>query len=80
MSDLSNSEKRKFERLLDMGSGYVLNFSNRTFEEFFIDNIGRSIYDSRYDYGSGSKTAWLLGYGGKSDCWQGDGRAYRLWY
>jgi hypothetical protein len=55
MSDLSNTEKRKFERLLEMGSGYVLNFSNRTFEEFILDSTGRSIYDARYEYGSGSK-------------------------
>jgi hypothetical protein len=38
-----------------MGSGYVLNFSNRTIEEFILDSTGRAIYDSRYDYGSGSK-------------------------
>jgi len=55
MSDLTNMEKRKFERLLEMGSGYVLNFSNRTIEEFILDSTGRAIYDSRYDYGSGSK-------------------------
>lgn len=55
MSDLTNTEKRKFERLLVMGSGYVLNFSNRTFEEFILDSTGRSICDARYEYGSGSK-------------------------
>jgi hypothetical protein len=55
MSDLSNTDKRKFERLLQMGSGYVLTFSNRTFEEFILDSTGRGIYDARYEYGSGSK-------------------------
>jgi len=35
MSDLSGSERRKLEKLLGMGSGYVLNFSDRTFGEFF---------------------------------------------
>ena len=49
MSDLTNIEKRKFERLLGMSSGYVLDFSNRTFDEFVTDTIGRSIYDSKYD-------------------------------
>jgi hypothetical protein len=48
-------EKRKFEKLLGMGSGYVLQFSNRTFEEFVTDSTGREIYDQRYAYGSGSK-------------------------
>jgi len=55
MSDLSNIEKRRFERLFGMGSGYVLNFSNRTFEEFIIDSTGKSIYDATYDNASGSK-------------------------
>jgi len=55
MSDLTNIEKRKFEQLLNMGSGYVLDFSNRTFDEFITDSIGCNIYESRYDYGSGSK-------------------------
>ncbi len=55
MSDLTNIEKRRLEQLLEMGSGYVLNFSNRTFDEFVRDATGRNIYESRYDYGSGSK-------------------------
>ncbi len=38
-----------------MTGGYVLNFSNRTFEEFFREIVGVQIYDSRYDHGSGSK-------------------------
>ena len=40
MSDLSNVEKRHLERLFGMGSGYVLDFSNRTFEEFILDSTG----------------------------------------
>src|SRR5579863_9046884 len=55
MSNLSNLEKRKFEKLLGMSSGYVLDFSNRTFTEFITDSTGLNIYDARYDYGSGSK-------------------------
>lgn len=55
MSDLTTIEKRKLERALGMGSGYVLNFSNRTFAEFFLDTFGIDIYDDKYDYGSGSK-------------------------
>jgi hypothetical protein len=38
-----------------MGSGYVLEFSNRTFSEFFLDSANIDIYDAKYDYGSGSK-------------------------
>jgi hypothetical protein len=62
MSDLTATEKRKLERLLGMGSGYVLNFSNPTFEEFVLDSTGRSIYDSKYEYGSGSKANRLRGF------------------
>ena len=38
-----------------MDGGWVLNFSNRTLEEFFREVVGVQIYDSRYDRGSGSK-------------------------
>jgi hypothetical protein len=62
MCNLSNMEKRKFEQLLGMGSGYVLNFSNRTFDEFVEDSTGRNIYDARYSYGSGSKANLLRGF------------------
>ncbi len=55
MSNLTHIEKQKLERELGMGSGYVLGFSNRTFEEFFRDVVGIEIYDSRFDYGSCSK-------------------------
>ena len=55
VSDLTNLDKRKFERLLEMGGGYVLNFSNRTFDEFVTDTVSRNIYDSRYDANGSSK-------------------------
>ena len=55
MSDLTTIEKKKLERAFGMSSGYVLNFSNRTFAEFFLESFGIDIYDSKYDYGSGSK-------------------------
>jgi len=55
MSNLTFVEKRKFEQLLGMDTGYVLDFTNRSFAEFVRDSTGRDIYDARYDYGSGSK-------------------------
>lgn len=55
MSDLKAIEKRKLERALGMGSGYVLNFSDRTFAEFFLDSLEIDIYDTKYNYASGSK-------------------------
>lgn len=62
MASLTNLEKRKFEQLLDMGTGYVLNFSNASFAEFVLDSTGLDIYDSRYSYGSGSKANRLRGF------------------
>ena len=55
MSDLSFLEKHKLEKLLGMGSGYVLDFSNSTFSAFVADSTARNIYDSRYDRSTGSK-------------------------
>jgi hypothetical protein len=55
MADLSNLEKRNLEKLFGMWSGYVLNFSNRTFDEFVLDSTGKSIFDEKYNVGSGSK-------------------------
>ncbi|KXS30807.1 MAG: Uncharacterized protein AWT59_3067 [Candidatus Gallionella acididurans] len=43
MADLSSIERRKLERLLRMGSGYVLDFSDRTFSEFFEEHTRRDI-------------------------------------
>jgi hypothetical protein len=45
MSDITGSEKRKFEQLFSMGSGYVLDFSNRTFAELVMDTIRQSTLD-----------------------------------
>jgi hypothetical protein len=62
MANLTPAEKRKLERLLGMGSGYVLGFSNRTFADFVLDSTGRDIYSDKYDYGSGSKANRLRGF------------------
>ncbi|WP_104473021.1 abortive infection family protein [Acinetobacter indicus] len=37
MSTLGHMEKRKIEKILGMETGYVLNFSDKTFAEFFAD-------------------------------------------
>jgi hypothetical protein len=55
MAQLSIIERRQLEKLFEMGGGYVLDFSNRTFEEFVADSVGAEIYNDRYHHGSGSK-------------------------
>jgi len=67
MSTLTNIEKRKLERIFGMGSGYVLDFSNRTFSEFVLDSASREIYDSRYDGFGGSKANRLRGFWTEAD-------------
>lgn len=54
MSDLTASERRKLEKLLGMSSGYVLNFSDRTFSEFFIE-YRIDIDEAQYRTGGDSK-------------------------
>ena len=55
MADLTFLEKRDLERLFQMGSGYVLDFSNRTFHEFIADAVAKDIDVPEYQCGSGSK-------------------------
>jgi hypothetical protein len=55
LSNLTKSEKRKLERMLGMASGYVIDFSNRTLEEFVLESTGKEIYDEKYELNSGSK-------------------------
>tara|TARA_Y100001933_G_scaffold251474_1_gene289216 strand:+ start:157 stop:987 length:831 start_codon:yes stop_codon:yes gene_type:complete len=55
MADLSFAEEKKFEMLFGMFSGYVLDFSNRTFEDFFFRSIQINIYDEKFNAYSGSK-------------------------
>lgn len=49
MSDLKNIEKLKLEKLFEMGSGYVCDFSNRTFGDFILDSVGVDVYSDGYD-------------------------------
>ena len=62
MATLTTNEKQVLEKLLQMSGGSVLNFTNRTIEEFFRDDVGVSIYDDRYNYASGSKANRMRGF------------------
>lgn len=52
---LKQSEKRAIIRPLENDPGYILDFSNRTFEEFFEDEFGIDIYDDLYAFNGTSK-------------------------
>ncbi len=51
---VTERELRVVDRVLDTSSGYVLDFSNRTFAHFF-DDFGVDIDDKRYEAGGTSK-------------------------
>lgn len=59
MSSLKAIEKRVFEDLFEMGSGYVLDFSNNTFAEFFREIAKIDIYASKYGFNGDSKAKRL---------------------
>ncbi len=51
-SGLDNRTRVKLESLLDMGGGYVLDFSNRTFADFVVGSVGFDPYERYADRGS----------------------------
>lgn len=55
MADLSFIERNSIEHFLEMKSGYVMNFSDRTFYEFIVDAVGLDIQDPKYQYNTNSK-------------------------
>lgn len=55
MSDIQRATKSKLETLFGMDSGYVMEFSNRKFEEFVFDETRLNIFDEKYNEKSGSK-------------------------
>ena len=62
MSSLGHLEKEYFEELFDMDSGYVIEFTNESFERFFKTTVGDDIYDDKYsEYGT-SKAKRLRSY------------------
>lgn len=56
MASLKSSEKHRLETYLEMKTGYVCDFINRTFGEFVLENTGVDIYSGKY---SGSKASRL---------------------
>lgn len=55
MSDLNFKEKRYIEKILEMEGGFVLDFRNRTMQEFIIDTMGIDIYIDKYNIKGESK-------------------------
>jgi len=59
MSTLKTIEKTQLEQVFGMASGYVLDFSNRIFQEFIRENAGVDIYAEKYAFNGDSKARRL---------------------
>lgn len=55
MAELTFIEKASIEKFLGMNTGYVMDFSDRTFQEFVGTAVGLDIDDKKYHYASNSK-------------------------
>jgi hypothetical protein len=62
VAKLTTNEKEILEELFQMRGGCVLNFSDRTFGEFFRNDMALNIFDPKYNYASGSKANRLRGF------------------
>lgn len=59
MANLKQTEKLKLEKLFGMSSGYVLDFSNATFQQFVYDITKTDIYNSKFELFGDSKAKRL---------------------
>lgn len=59
MANLSYVDKLRVEKLFGMASGFVLDFSDRTFKEFVFDSVSVDIYAPGMDAGGTSKAKRL---------------------
>lgn len=67
MVQLSISDKTKLEALFEMKSGYVLDFSNNSFANFFRENFGIDIYSGDYEFCGESKANHLRAFWEKAN-------------
>lgn len=62
MADLSQVEKIKLEKLFAMETGYVIHFSNVTFQQFIFNLFKIDIYNPKYELLGTSKAKRLLAF------------------
>lgn len=59
MSNIRSIEMMFIDDLVEMGGGFVLNFSDRTFAQFFAEELNVNIDDPVYSRNGGSKAKRL---------------------
>lgn len=69
MVKLRRSEMRIIDDAFDMHGGYVLDFSDHTFAEFFEDEFGIDIYIEKYAFNGRSKAKHLRAFVEKEDAY-----------
>lgn len=79
MAKLKHAEWREIENYFDMQGGYVLDFSNKTFAEFFEDELGVDIYSYQFAENGNSKANRLRTYLKKSSPRQASKALRLLW-
>lgn len=81
MADLKRSEIRAIENAMAFprGFGYVLDFSDRTFDEYFQDEFGVEIYSELFNTCGTSKRNHLLSYLQQADNSSALGVLRSLW-
>jgi hypothetical protein len=55
MSSINMADRQNLEKLLKMSSGFVLDFSDRTFREFVLEAVGMEIHSERFSANGTSK-------------------------
>ena len=56
------TEKKNLETLFGMGGGWILDFSNLTFQDFVLEYTGRDVENKKYIISGGSKAHRLRGF------------------
>jgi hypothetical protein len=59
MANLKSTDYLKFEKLFEMGGGYVLNFTNATFQQFIRGCAALDIYSPKFEIFGDSKAKRL---------------------
>jgi len=55
MTNIRSIDMLLLDDIFEMGSGYVLNFSDRTFAQFFAEELSINIDEPKYSAGGTSK-------------------------
>lgn len=79
MVKLNYTDKRVLEDALNMSSGYVLDFSDRTMAEFFGGEFGIEIYQEKYRFNGTSKAKHMRAFVEVEDAYTVARVLRRLW-